>query len=141
METEATSKRIYFGRICFVILSFLFILCLFLQVFFAGLAIFINPANWVNHTNFIHFFEVLPLLMLLISFIGKMPTWAKWQSIGLFVLIFIMYFTAHSNAILPIKYTAAAHPVIAMVLFIIAANVTHRSTQLLRQSKANFTSH
>ncbi|QQZ08628.1 DUF6220 domain-containing protein [Heyndrickxia vini] len=129
-DTPTNTNQI--GRMIFLILSILFIMCLLTQVFFAGLAIFINPSNWANHTNFIHFFEWLPLLMLITSFVGKLPVGMRWQSAGLFVLIFLMYFTAHSNTIVPIKYSAAAHPVIAMVLFILSVNVTQRAAQMLR---------
>lgn len=124
-----------FGRISFVVLSICFILTLLIQVFFAGLAIFIHPNHWITHTNFVHFFEWLPILMLIAAFIGKMPRWAKWQSFGLFVLIFLMYFTAHSHAIISLKYSAALHPVIAMIIFILSVSITQRSYQLLKQKQ------
>jgi hypothetical protein len=108
-----TRKRI--GSISFAFLSILFLICILIQVFFAGLAIFVNPVNWTKHSGFIHLFEFIPVLMFIIAFVGKLPRWAIGHSAALFAVIFVMYFTANITPVIP--WAAALHPVIAFLLF------------------------
>jgi len=115
MEKNDTPQRFRVGKISFALLCSLFVCCIVAQVFLAGLAVFVNPSNWAFHEGFVHLFEVIPILMLVMSFVGKLPRWAMWQSLALFGLIFVMYFTANIISILP--WAAAAHPVIAVMLF------------------------
>lgn len=130
-------KRIRIGRFSFAILSTVFAICVLIQVFFAGLATFINPINWIRHETFVHFFELAPILMLITAFIGKMPKWAHWQSAALLGLIFIIYFTAHSSVLAAVKYTAALHPVIAMLIFIFSIHITRRSYDILKKRQTS----
>lgn len=130
MKENRESKRTRFGRISYLSLAILFTLCNVVQIFIAGLAIFVHPLNWAKHVSFVHLFELLPILMFVMAFIGQMPIWARWQSAGLFALVFVMYFTANITPILP--WAAAAHPVIAMVLFWSSIKITQRAFQLLK---------
>jgi hypothetical protein len=115
LEKNLNSKRIDFTQKIYVIFSLLFACCLIVQVFFAGLAIFVNPANWEKHLFLVHLFGMyVPLFMLILSFVGKMPRWAIGESAGLIGLIFVMYFTANITQVN--AYAAAAHPVVAIVL-------------------------
>lgn len=115
MKSNEVSTRFKVGSISFAWLSIIFLFCILLQVFFAGLAIFVNPVNWTKHTAFIHLFEFIPVLMFITAFVGKLPRWAIGHSAGLFGVIFIMYFTANITPAIP--WAAALHPVIAIVLF------------------------
>ncbi|MED3625108.1 DUF6220 domain-containing protein [Neobacillus thermocopriae] len=115
MEKNLDSKRIHIAQKIYVIFSLLYACCLIVQVFFAGLAIFVNPANWEKHLFFVHLFGMyIPLFMLILSFVGKMPRWAIGESAGFIGLIFAMYFTANITQVN--AYAAAAHPVVAIVL-------------------------
>ena len=44
-----------------------FVGCVATQVFFAGMATFVDSARWAWHTSFVHSFEFLPILMLAAS--------------------------------------------------------------------------
>ena len=103
-----------FTRYAFTGLAAAFFACLLVQVFLAGLAIFVHPANWARHVSFVHLFELLPLLMLLFGWLGRMPRKLLWQSAGFFGLIILLYLTANIRTVLP--GAAAAHPVIALLL-------------------------
>lgn len=133
MEIKQASKRIRVTRISYFFLSIMFTICIAIQVFLAGLAIFVNPVNWAKHISFVHLFELIPILMFVITFVGQMPRWARWQSAGLFGLVFVMYFTANITSVLPVA--AAAHPVIAMVLFGSSIKLTHLSFKLIKKDK------
>ncbi|MCP3741875.1 DUF6220 domain-containing protein [Rossellomorea sp. BNER] len=130
MDKHKETTRIRLARIGFVLLAIIFTLCIVTQVFFAGLAIFVDPVNWSKHTIFVHIFELVPILMLVTAFIGQLPLWAKWQSVALLGLIFMMYFTANVTTVLP--WAAAAHPVIAIIMFWASLKMTRRAVSLLK---------
>jgi hypothetical protein len=105
-------------RIGFIGTSGLFVFCITLQVLFAGMALFVNPSNWRNHATFVHYFEYLPILMLLFAIFGKLPAKVRWQCLGLLGLIVLQYATAKVSADFPsLHIFGALHPVIALVLF------------------------
>jgi hypothetical protein len=106
------SSLAWMARWAFVVLSAVFAACVVVQIYLAGMAIFVNPLNWLRHTTFIHFFELLPVLMLIASVIGRLPARLRWESAGLFGLIYVQYFTANFRAVSPA--VAAVHPVVAM---------------------------
>jgi hypothetical protein len=132
MEKKEEPQKGRIGKISFVLLSILFLLCIIGQVFLAGLAVFVNPGNWPYHEMFVHLFEFIPILMLVMSLVGRLPRWAIWQSAGLFGLIFVMYFTANMTSVLP--WAAAAHPVIAVLLFWMSITVMNRAWKITFKS-------
>lgn len=95
------------------------------QVFIAGLAVFTDPINWGRHTSFVHFFELLPVLMFILAFVGKVPKSLRWQSLGMFGLIFLQYATANMGGISGM--IPAIHPVIALILFWWSVSLALRS--------------
>jgi hypothetical protein len=112
-----TGKMVWVG-VVFFCLTALFALCLIIQIFLAGLAIFAEPVYWASHTTFVHMFEIIPLLMMVLALVGRLPRKLIWQSVGLLLLIFLMYLTANIGALSP--YVAATHPVMAMIMFWVA---------------------
>ncbi|GAA0342238.1 hypothetical protein GCM10008967_35770 [Bacillus carboniphilus] len=119
----------------FGILAGAFVLCLLIQVFIAGLAIFVDPAKWHVHKVFIHLFEIIPVAMVIIAFVGKMPRWAIGQSAALVGFIFLMYFSANITPVWP--WAAAAHPVLALVLFWMGIKLTKDTFLYLKRSDVN----
>lgn len=113
-KTRELSDRGRLVRLAFAIFASVFTLCVTIQVFLAGLAIFANPENWEQHETFVHLFQVLPLILLALSFFGGLPANFRWQSAVMLGLIYVMYFTANFRVISP--YVSAAHPVFAMGL-------------------------
>jgi hypothetical protein len=118
------SGRVRWARRGFVLFSGLFAICVVIQVFIAGMAVFVDPANWNLHTTFVHIFELLPLVMLVLAFIGGLPRTLKWLSVGLFVLILVQYATAIGFSA---SLVAAIHPVNALVIFWLAVFTTRRA--------------
>lgn len=115
METlQKESRRVRIGRLIYSIMAWLFVICVFFQVFLAGLAVFVSSSHWQDHIVFVRLFEFLPIFMLIAAFIGKLPGLMKWETAGLFIMIIIQYVTAifHVN----ISVLAALHPVIAILL-------------------------
>ena len=106
-----TDRRATFSEYIFFALAWLFLLCIVIQTFLAGLGMFTDSTYFKQHAAFVHFFEFLPLLMLIFAFTGKLRASFKWQTLGLFLLIYSQYITAN----LPVA--GAMHPVIALLLF------------------------
>jgi len=118
------------SRIAYAIFASLFAVCVGAQVLLAGLATFVDAANWARHTSFIHFVEFIPLIMLALAFTGRLPTRMRWQSFGLFFMIILMYFTAGVAPVMPV--VSAFHPVIALAIFALAQNLVPESWRLAR---------
>ncbi len=112
------------SMVLYSLLTSLFALFVLLQVFIAGLSVFYNPVYWTWHATLVHVFEWVPLLMLIISIIGRMPMWSRVSSIGLLLLLIGQYITANMNA-LPL--ISALHSVNALLIFLITALTTYSS--------------
>ncbi|MGG4103629.1 DUF6220 domain-containing protein [Paenibacillus lautus] len=97
-------------------LAWIFVVCIAIQTLFAGMALFHDGSMWRSHTLFVHFFEILPLLMLLSGFVGKLPAKYKWSSVVMLLLVLSQYFTANFPG------AGAWHPVIAIGLFWLAVD-------------------
>jgi hypothetical protein len=129
MEKKKLPNRIKFGRISFLVLAVIFALCIVTQIFLAGLATFVHPLNWARHSTLVHIFGFnIPIFMLVTAFIGSMARLAYWQIFGLLVLVFSMYFTANFTSVVP--WISAAHPVIAMLLFVLSFNIVIKTWKL-----------
>lgn len=118
-----SSSRIRLFRIIFIVLSWGLVACIGLQTFTAGMAVFYDAGHWRQHELFVHIFGYIPLLMLLFAFPAQLPKRLKWMSLTLFLLIYLQYFTANIPA------AGAFHPVIALVLIVLALKVA-RSAKL-----------
>lgn len=113
------NKRIYFGRIIYFILALLFALCIIIQFYFTGLATFIDGSAWMKHMMFVHLFGFnLPIIMLIFAIIGRFPRIVYWQLFGVFISIFLMYFTVNFNSI--IRWVGPLHVIVAILLFILS---------------------
>src|SRR5947199_205240 len=111
-KSLSTLNRV--GRFAFALLGLFFAICLIVQVFLAGLAVFVNKDDWGPHTSFIHYFEMAPVLMFILSFVGRVPGRIRWNSLGLYIMILLQYVTAKAFSGV---WLAALHPVIAVLLF------------------------
>ena len=88
-----------------------------------GRAVFGGAANWGMHTGFVHLFELLPLVMVLLAFLGRLPTGLRWHPLAVFVLIGLQYALAKAGT-----SVAALHPVNALLIFWIVPGMTRGSS-------------
>ncbi|MCE5170978.1 DUF6220 domain-containing protein [Paenibacillus profundus] len=80
--------------------------------------LFVDSSSWRGHTTFVHFFEYLPVLMLLLAILGQLSRRVRWQSLSLLGLIILQYATAKISGDFPsLRVLGALHPVIALILF------------------------
>lgn len=113
------SKRFKIGRFGFLSLSVLFALCIFTQILLAGIALFVDARAWMQHIMFVHFFGFnIPIFMLVFAIIGAFPRRTYWQLFGIFISIFLMYFTVNMNA--HASWLGPFHVIIAVLLFMLS---------------------
>lgn len=125
---DEVKKNVKYFRYSFIILAWIFAICVISQVFIAGLATFVDPVNWKKHTSFIHIFEWLPIIMFILAIFAKLPKAIRWQSLGMYVLIILQYASAHMGSV---GVLAAFHTVIALVLFSSSIAIARRASTRL----------
>ncbi|GAB2575311.1 DUF6220 domain-containing protein [Gracilibacillus alcaliphilus] len=119
------ADKIQYSRRFFLILAWIFAVCITVQTFLAGLAIFTNHSYWAYHTTFAIWFQFIPILMLVLAFMGQLSKRIQWQVTGLFLLIVpLQYVSVHVPGI------GAIHPVIALVLFWLIVIIIQKVSRL-----------
>ena len=118
-------------RMAYLVLAWLYVVAIVVQVLLIGLNLFAGESTRSAHVGFGHFIGVLPILMLIVAFAGRLPGPAKalagWQ-FGLFILQAEVF--AAIRGLVPVL--AAFHPVVAMVTFALAVYVARRASAWVR---------
>ncbi|WLD91677.1 DUF6220 domain-containing protein [Alkalihalobacillus sp. AL-G] len=133
MGNDHLSGRVQLIRWVFTVLAVLFFSCVVIQVFLAGVAVFVDYGQWNYHRSFIHFFEFIPVVMLLVSFFGRIPKHFRWQCAALFAMIILQYVTTQVLGSVP--YISALHPIIALILFWRSLVMTREAFHLMKKGK------
>ena len=108
------------GSFLYALLVSVFVACVLVQVFFAGVGAF--GANWAWHRTFVHLLELLPLLMIPVAFVGRLSWGLRLLPFGLVFLVGVQY--AFANAAVP---AAALHPVNAFLIFFVSMGAARRA--------------
>lgn len=116
-------RRVSWARYGYVLMGGIFAVCVLAQTYIAGMAVFVDPANWELHRTFVHLFEPLLVLLLGFAFAGKLPRRLKLVPVGLFLLLSVQYATASMFG----SSVAALHPVNAVVIFVVTVVATKRA--------------
>ena len=119
------NNRFQYSRVSFLILALIFTISIVIQTFIAGLEMFTNYSYWTYHTTFVIWFQFIPILMLILSFIGRFSKLIRWQVTGLFLLIVPLQYAS-----INIPGMGAIHPVIALVLFWLALTVIKKMSRM-----------
>ena len=111
-----TSGRVRWGRYGYLGVMGLFAFGAFVQVFLAGMAVFVDPSNWTRHATFVHFLEPLLLPALVVGVLGRLPRDLQLVPVGLFALLTVQYATAMQYG----SPVAALHPVNGVLVCLVA---------------------
>ena len=123
------SRRIVWTRYGYLGLSGFFALLVLVQVYIAGMVVFVAPSNWTLHATFVHIFEPLLLPLFACAFLGQLPRSLKIASVALFLLVSVQYATASLFG----SMVAAIHPVNAVVIFSVAVLATNRTWSIISE--------
>ncbi|MEH7353500.1 DUF6220 domain-containing protein [Neobacillus drentensis] len=132
-EITNLSPLVTRARMVFKAMVRIFAICILIQVFLAGLALFWDSAQWASHTGFARLLIIGSILILVISFIARLPLSLQLRSAGLIGIIILIAV----SAILPsgIGYLSALHPVLALMLFFGTVSLAKRTDALKKEKK------
>ena len=119
-DVRPLSLLVRMFRVFYALLATVFVVCILVQVFFAGMGAF--GADWSFHVTFGHLLEPLPLLMVPVAFIAGFSWGLRLLPLVLVVLIGMQYVLA--GAAVP---TAALHPVNAVLILLIGLFMARRA--------------
>ena len=108
------------ARIVYAALSTIFAAGVLIQVFFAGMGAF--GANWSYHLTFVHLLEPVPLLMVPVAFVGRLPWGLRLLPLVLVFLIGAQYAFAHATV-----PAAALHPVNGFLILLTSLFIARRA--------------
>ncbi|TDF94403.1 DUF6220 domain-containing protein [Paenibacillus piri] len=126
MENEKATITHTRGRVVrwvYALLAAVYFVCVILQVFFAGMGIFVNPDDLQLHRTFANYFEFGSIIMFLLSFLGSIRGGLRWWTLGLFALTALQHMTIQTFT----GFLPAFHTVDALLLFGISMHLTKRS--------------
>lgn len=103
------------GRI-YNFVAWLMLAAVAVQVFLAGYAVTTHPAAWAWHTGFVHFLELLPLVLAGIAGFSRAPRRLLWIPLAVFALIWLQYLLIH----MPAGFARALHPTNSIAIAILA---------------------
>lgn len=121
--------RVPIVRFVFALLAVVFAAAIVVQVFLAGLALFVRSGDWSLHRSFINYFEYVPVLMFLLAFPGRIRGLMRWLGLLLFALCTMQHITVRVLA--DVWVLGALHPIIAMLLFMLSAYGVQQSWRWL----------
>lgn len=127
--TSEESGRKRYSRIVFAVLAWVLVVCVLVQVFLAGLIVFESGEYIEDHQTFVHVFEFVPWIMLLIVFIGGLGRSLAIHSFVLGILIGLQYAFAEAEN----GMVGALHAVNALLIFWLAIATALRVTRQLRR--------
>jgi hypothetical protein len=119
-----------YARIAYLVAAWLFVLCVLVQLFLAGLGVFAGYQNFFTHRDFAYLFGWLPVVMIVAGLLGRMPRRMIVLALVLFGLmalqsVFIIFRTQRPEL-------AALHPVNGGVILVLAVWLAQRARAFVR---------
>ncbi len=103
------------------------------QTFLAGVAVFGGPQHWARHTGFVHVFEFIPLLMIVLALVARVP---RQQGLYLYPFaLWLMIGAQYGLAAAGPAMIAALHPVNALAIFWISVLLARRATETFKDER------
>jgi len=109
--------RVRWSRTALAVAAWLFAAALLAQIFLAGRAAFGAPGYWIRHKSFVHAFEWLSPLAVLLAYLARASRRAKWMAWLTVLLLLAQYVTAGLPRTPAGQPWAALHPVTGVLLF------------------------
>lgn len=124
------SCRMYLG------LALVFALCVIMQAFLAGAGIFVGGEWMAWHSVLGHLLSspipMIPLLLIILSFVGRLPRTDKWLSVLLLLLTMVQSVLPYLRGVLPLL--SALHPVNALLMFVLPCLLIQRVRRVMQAS-------
>ena len=105
-------------------LAWLYVASLLIQVFLAGLAVFVDPATFAVHVDFGRIVVgLLSLFLPIVAWLGRLPL----VRLAAGVLLFYLFQTSLPEVRASYPVVAALHPMFALVLFWLAVRLAGKA--------------
>jgi hypothetical protein len=111
-------------------LAWVFVVCVLVQVFLAGMLVFVSRDWQEVHVQTGHIFGLLPYLMLILALVGRMPRKTVLLTLLLALLYGLQYAFINGASGLGVAAIAAFHPVNALLIFWTAITLARRAPAL-----------
>jgi Family of unknown function (DUF6220) len=120
--------------VIYAVLALVFLLGVAVQVFLAGAGIFAS-ASWLSSHGILgHVLPVIPLFMVILGLVGRLPRTINWLTVLLLVLVFIQPWFIYLARDVGTPLLAALHPVNALAIFALALYLLYRARLILHLS-------
>lgn len=123
------TRRVVIARQALAITGWLLAAAVLAQIFIAGRAIFLGPDWWQRHRAFVHTFEWLSPLAVILAWLAHASRATKLFAWLTVVLLFLEYATAGWQSSLGRLGLATLHPVIAAMLFWTSVELARRARE------------
>lgn len=110
------TNRIRISRFIYGLLAVLFFICIIVQVFLAGVGVFVSWEVFEFHRQLPRYIDPLLLTMFIITFIGQIKGKLRWFCLG-FIALNSFQYLATVDALRGIWLFGALHPVSALIFF------------------------
>lgn len=110
----------------FPILAWAYVAAIAVQVFFAGMYVFVGASNIGLHRNMATVIGAMSILLLVATFVGRTPE--RRLAVGVFGLLVVQGMLVHVGQWFGLWIIAALHPVNALVLSYAAYTLARRSS-------------
>jgi hypothetical protein len=120
------------ARLVFAGAAWILFAALIVQVFLAGVGMFVSGADsFAAHRNVGWILHLSPILVLLLGWAARAPRATIWMGVGLVVTVLIQPFLPGLRTTLPL--VAALHPVNALAIVWFSWEVARRATLWARE--------
>ena len=125
------------SRLASPFLAWVFLAAVVVQVFLAGLALFVEAQGWGLHVEVGWIIHLAPILVLIVVALSRPPRAILWVAVALAVVTFIQPILATLRRDVPVA--AALHPVVALLIFSLALTLALQVTARARAARAEAT--
>ena len=128
LETHPVRRPlVWWIHMLYVVLAWVFVLCIAIQVFLAGLSVFIGSSWWTIHIRTGYLFFLLPVLLLPIGLAGRLSRSLVLLNALLIALYVLQWSLVQFSWMLAFPLLGAFHPVNAMLMFLTAVLLAIRA--------------
>lgn len=114
------------ARRVYIVLAWILLVCVIVQVFLAGLGVFVSATHWADHRTFVHVFELIPVVLFSLSFPARLRGLPRWLPVVVFGLIGLQYATVEARP----GVFAAFHTVNALIIAWAALRMARTDTSV-----------
>lgn len=121
------------GRIAFAAVVWMFLIGIVVQVFLAGVGLFVPGADmFAAHRTLGYMLHISPVPILLLAWAAGADRRTMWLSVALLAVVAIQPLLPSMRTDLP--FAAALHPVLALFIFGLTVVIARRSVALARST-------